>query len=69
MAVDHTCKIRNYHSFKNFVRSIYPEIEIISINPVKLRGLFRDVYTESYLVNHPEISGSNYQIIHEEEII
>ncbi len=69
MAADHTCKIKNYYSFKNFVRSVYPEIEIISINPVKLRGLFKDVYTESYLGDHPEVSGSSYQIIHEEEII
>ena len=66
MAVDHTCKIRNYHSFRNFVRSVYPEIEIISINPVGLRGMFRDVYTESYLAEHPEIDPKTVEIIDNE---
>lgn len=40
---------------KNFAECYYPETEIISVNPVGLRGLFKDVYTESYLLEHPEI--------------
>lgn len=36
----------------------YPSIQIISINPVGLKGLFRDVYTESYLQEHPEIKNA-----------
>lgn len=37
-----------YARMKMFARLYYPETEIISINPVGLRGLFKDVYTEEY---------------------
>lgn len=33
---------------KMFAKYYYPETEIISINPVGLKGLFNDVYTEEY---------------------
>ena len=32
-----------------------PDIEIISVNPVGLKGLFRDVYTKEYVKNNPEL--------------
>ncbi len=41
--------------FKEYARVFYPDVEIISVNPVGLKGLFRDVYTESYLEEHPKI--------------
>jgi len=31
---------------KNFIQSSYPSVEIISINPVGLKGYFKDEYTE-----------------------
>ena len=34
--------------WKMFARHHYPETEIISINPVVLKGLFKDIYTEEY---------------------
>jgi len=34
--------IRGYHALKKFAESRYPETEIVSVNPVGLRGLFRD---------------------------
>lgn len=37
-----------YARMKMFAMQYYPETEIISINPVGLRGLFKDVYTEEY---------------------
>ena len=37
-----------YARVKMFARFYYPDTEIISINPVGLRGLFKDVYTEEY---------------------
>lgn len=33
---------------KTFVETYYPNTEIISVNPVGLKGLFRDVYTDSF---------------------
>ena len=49
-------QLNSWRKFKNFVSTYYPEIEIISINPVVLRGLFHDVYTQSYLKEHPELN-------------
>ena len=47
---------------KKFVTRFYPGLEIISINPVGLKGVFRDVYTEDYLNLHPEIDSSKCEI-------
>ena len=30
---------------KEFVRIFYPETEIISVNPVGLKGMFKDIYS------------------------
>lgn len=44
---------------------LYPDTEIISVNPVGLKGLFHDVYTESYLNDHPEIDRKSVEILKE----
>lgn len=62
--------IDGYMHIKNFAQVYYPDIEIISVNPVGLRGLFKDVYTESFLQQHPEIDRNSIEIINEKgEII
>lgn len=38
-----------------FAKAYYPDTEIVSINPVRLRGMCNDVYTENFISNHPEI--------------
>ena len=40
-----------YARMKMFAKRFYPDTEIISVNPVGLKGLFRDVYTEEYLAS------------------
>ena len=55
--------IEGYKKMKNFVQIYYPETEIISVNPVGLRGIFKDVYTESYIADHPELSDRNVSIL------
>lgn len=40
-----------YARFKMFARQYYPDTEIISINPVGLKGLFKDIYTDEYKNN------------------
>ena len=47
-----------YQKIKEMSDIFYPDVEIISVNPVGLRGLFRDVYTSSYLEKHPEIKNA-----------
>lgn len=46
-----------------FIKVYYPDIEIVSINPVGLRGIFTDKYTRSYLAEHPELNISQNDII------
>ncbi len=38
--------IDGWNKFKEFAQIYYPNIEIISINPVGLKGLFKDIYTK-----------------------
>ncbi len=66
---DHSAKINNYQSFKRFARVVYPDVRIISVNPVGLRGIFRECYTRSFLKDHPEIEVEEHQIIHEKNIM
>ena len=54
---------------KTFAKTYYPNTEIISVNPVGLKGIFKDVYTQSYLKEHPEIDGNKHEIIQEEKIM
>lgn len=52
----YTYQIAGWKSFKDYVTLRYPEIHLISVNPVALRGLFEDVYTRAYLDAHPEVT-------------
>lgn len=52
-----------YIKLKEIRNIYYPEIEIISINPVGLKGMFKDVYTKSYLKEHPEIKVQEKDVI------
>lgn len=38
-----------YRRFKEFAHQYYPYTEIISVNPVGLKGIFKDVYTDDFL--------------------
>lgn len=55
--------IEGYKNVKKFASLHYPNMEIISVNPVGLKGMFHDVYTESYLDEHPELDRSKCEII------
>lgn len=48
--------VNGWQKVKSFVTRYYPGVEVVSVNPVGLKGLFRDVYTEPYLDAHPEIN-------------
>ena len=61
LAVDSA--IYGYKNLKKFAQLYYPETEIISVNPVGLKGMFRDVYTEAYLADHPEIDRNSVEIL------
>ena len=60
-----------WNKLKDFASIHYPDTEIISVNPVGLRGMFKDVYTESYISEHPEIRedlGNNIEILKSKEV-
>ena len=54
--------IKGYKALKLFSEQHYPDMEIISVNPVGLKGLFHDMYTESYLDAHPELDRETCEI-------
>lgn len=57
--------IQSWQKVRIFAETYYPETEIISINPIGLRGIFRDVYTKSFLAEHPEIDPNTVEILSE----
>lgn len=64
---DLTTMLSGYNDMKDFVQLHYPKVEIISVNPVGLKGLFKDVYTQSYVDLHPELLKENIEIIEAKE--
>ncbi len=55
--------LNGYKKFKEFAKIYYPDVEIISVNPVGLKGLFKDVYTKDYVNEHPELLKENVEVI------
>jgi hypothetical protein len=49
--------------FLPWIKLNYPDVEIVSVNPVGLSGIFKDVYTEDYLVLHPELRRPSTEIL------
>lgn len=47
--------IESYKLLKEFAQTYYPLTEIISVNPVGLKGLFEDVYTQSYIEKNKDL--------------
>ena len=55
--------IKGYQQVKRFALRHYPDTEIISVNPVGLRGVFRDIYTCSYLEAQPKIGHTEPELL------
>lgn len=54
---------------KDFVDRYYPDTEIISVNPVGLKGLFKDVYTKEYIQNTHKEFNENLELLEIKEKI
>ena len=65
-AASYSYLIEGWKKMKSYKDLYYPDVEIVSINPVGLKGLFKDVYTKAYAekINLDTQSG-NYTIIEE----
>ena len=48
-------QLSSWQKLKQFADDVYPKTEIISVNPIGLKGLFKDVYTKDYVKAHPEL--------------
>ena len=55
--------IDGFKRIRKIVKEFDLDTEIISINPVNMRGLFRDVYTDSYIKEFGNFAVENPQII------
>ena len=59
--------VAGYKAIHKFTSCYYPNTKIISVNPVALKGIFDDVYTESYLTDYPDIKkrlgSNNYKLL------
>lgn len=54
-----------YLKLKEMCNIFYPNVEIVSVNPVGLKGVFREVYTSSYLTKHPELDTESEEVLDE----
>ena len=61
----HKQLLDTWNKTKKAISTWYPDIEVISVNPVGLKGMFHDVYTESFLAQHPEINRNEVEILTE----
>lgn len=60
---DYSCFIHAWRVAQRFASRYYRDTEVISVNPVGLKGLFRDVYTERYLETLPEDSWTGCEVL------
>jgi hypothetical protein len=51
--------VQGWRKIKEFQQIYYPDVEMVSINPVFLKGLFKDEYTASYLEDNPDAASND----------
>lgn len=59
--------IDGYRKVKRFAAIHYPDTEIISVNPIGLKGAFTDVYTEGFLKTGPNIDASKCKVLQQSD--
>lgn len=59
----YSCFTSAWRIAQRFASRYYRDTEVISVNPVGLKGLFRDVYTERYLDTLPEDSRTGCEVL------
>ena len=55
--------IRSWKRIKTYLEYGKYKTRLISVNPVGLKGIFEDVYTQSYVDEHPELLNQNIKIL------
>ena len=54
--------------FKNFKDTYFEDTELISINPINLKNLFKNTYTSQYIENNPDIIREQIEILEGDKI-
>ena len=62
-AWDLTIQLKYWKQFKEYKYSFFEHNNIISINPVNLKGMFEDIYTQSFINENPELQKENIEIL------
>ncbi len=56
--------VKYWQKLKVYAETYYPDTEIVSINPVGLKGLFKDVYTQEYIDANPQLfKNGDYEVL------
>lgn len=54
---------RFWLDFSEYKNQEFPHIELVSVNPIGLRGLFRDIYSRSFVQNDSSLSGLSVELL------
>ena len=54
--------------FKIYKDTNFEDTEIVSINPINLKNLFRNIYTQRYIKDNPYIKNKNIEILEGDKI-
>ena len=66
---DLSYQYKSWLELKEHLKRYYSDTEIITINPVGLKGMFKDLYTQSYVDEHPELLNDGVEIITPDKVI
>ena len=60
---DLSYQYNSWKMMKDYINKYWNCIEIISINPVGLKGMFKDQYSQNYIDSHNDVQIENHEII------
>ena len=53
--INKNIQLDSWRRFKKYIADTYPDIEVISVNPIGLKGMFQDMYTQGYLRKYAKL--------------
>ena len=62
---DQRQQYKYWKMFKEYKDNYWEDVEIISVNPAGLKGMFRDVYTQSYINDHKYLLNQTIEILND----
>ena len=56
---------RFWLDFSEYKNQEFPHIELVSVNPIGLRGLFRDIYSRNFVQNDASLSEGSVEVLND----